>query len=301
MKLKMIFNFISGAPRPSRWAASRGPMHSYPALLVRVLALSLTCLLACSAAAQSRPIQDNSFLVEEAYNQETGVVQHINSFVRLANGSWNYSFTQEWPVPHYSRNQISYTVGATTAADYGTSGWSDTLLNYRYQLVGNGDSRIAVAPRVSIIFPTGDARQARGFGGTGVQVSLPVSIVLKPDRFVAHTNIGATLVPNATNSAGEQAAVHGYNFGQSLIWLAHPRFNVMFETTYVGNDSVVAPRKTAGSNDWLLNPGVRWAYNLPHGLQIVPGISVPIGVGPSAGQKGILLYLSFEHPMWHEK
>jgi hypothetical protein len=29
-------------------------------------------------------IQDNSFLVEEAYNQEFGVVQHISNFVYLA-------------------------------------------------------------------------------------------------------------------------------------------------------------------------------------------------------------------------
>jgi len=27
-----------------------------------------------------RPIQDNSFLIEEAYNQESGVVQHISTF-----------------------------------------------------------------------------------------------------------------------------------------------------------------------------------------------------------------------------
>jgi hypothetical protein len=28
------------------------------------------------------PIQDNSFLIEEAYNQEPGVVQHISVFTR---------------------------------------------------------------------------------------------------------------------------------------------------------------------------------------------------------------------------
>src|SRR5262245_46967893 len=43
-------------------------------------------------------IHDNSFLVEEAYNQEHGVVQHINNFIYLAQTkSWAYSFTQEWP------------------------------------------------------------------------------------------------------------------------------------------------------------------------------------------------------------
>jgi len=28
----------------------------------------------------------------------------------------------------------------------------------------------------------------------------------------------------------------------------------------------------------------------------VPGIAFPIGVGPSAGDDAVLLYLSFEHP-----
>ena len=32
-------------------------------------------------AVEPLPIQDNSFLIEEAYNQERGVVHHIFSFV----------------------------------------------------------------------------------------------------------------------------------------------------------------------------------------------------------------------------
>jgi len=31
-------------------------------------------------------------------------------------------------------------------------------------------------------------------------------------------------------------------------------------------------------------------------MQIVPGVSVPVGVGPSAGEKGLMFYLSLEHP-----
>src|SRR6266571_6660688 len=54
-------------------------------------------------------IQDNSFLVEEAYNQEFGVVQHIQSFQRLWNREdWAYTFTQEWPVDASPKHQLSY-------------------------------------------------------------------------------------------------------------------------------------------------------------------------------------------------
>jgi hypothetical protein len=48
----------------------------------------------------------------------------------------------------------------------------------------------------------------------------------------------------------------------------------------------------------LLSPGFRWALNFKSGLQIVPGVAVPVGLGPSAGQRGVFLYLSFEHPLF---
>src|SRR4029077_13711588 len=54
-------------------------------------------------------IQDNSFLVEEAYNQEEGIVQHINLFQRnVRTGEWIGTFTQEYPFPGI-RHQLSYT------------------------------------------------------------------------------------------------------------------------------------------------------------------------------------------------
>jgi hypothetical protein len=57
---------------------------------------------------EERPgTQDNSFLVEEAYNQEFGVVQHMQSFQRLWNSKDRiYTFTQERPLPR-PRHQLS--------------------------------------------------------------------------------------------------------------------------------------------------------------------------------------------------
>lgn len=38
-------------------------------------------------------------MLEEAYDQEPGVAQHISAFSRSAEtGSWVYSFTEEWPI-----------------------------------------------------------------------------------------------------------------------------------------------------------------------------------------------------------
>jgi hypothetical protein len=61
-------------------------------------------------------ISDNSFLVEEAYNQEPGVVQHIFNWVwgwddedGDRTRSFDFLFTQEWPV-FSQRHQFSYAI-----------------------------------------------------------------------------------------------------------------------------------------------------------------------------------------------
>jgi hypothetical protein len=250
------------------------------------------------SAAPAPKIQDNSFLVEEAYNQEFGVVQHIQNFQRYWNSKdWIYTFTQEWPIDLDPRHQISYTLSALHLGEHPGSGggFGDMLLNYRYQLLGNGESKLAFAPRFSLLLPTGDYRLGRSFGGVGVQGSLPLSVVIN-EKLVTHWNVGTTIIPRAKNSLGQKASASGYNFGQSFVWLAKPRFNVLLETVFVRAQRVTTPDHTEWNSILLLSPGVRWAYNFKNGLQIVPGIAAPIGVGPSSGEHGIFLYLSFEHP-----
>src|SRR5882672_1231189 len=102
-----------------------------------------------SAPAVEPGIQDNSFLVEEAYNQNFGVVQHISSFTRFWNSKdWNYTFTQEWPVPGDPRHQLSYTLAALHPRAFRGSGAGigDVFPDYRYQPVGSGDTRLAFSP-----------------------------------------------------------------------------------------------------------------------------------------------------------
>jgi hypothetical protein len=251
-----------------------------------------------SSLSEPPGIQDNSFLIEEAYNQNFGVVQHISSFTRFWNSKdWVYTLTQEWPVPGDARHQFSYTLPFLHPGSFSDSGAGigDVLLNYRYQLVGSGEARVAFAPRLSLLIPSGDPAEGRGAGGFGLQTNLPLSVVLNR-KLVSHWNAGATFVPRAQDASGDRAFAAGYNLGQSFIWLAHPRFNAMLETVFAASQSVVAQDKTEWSRSLYISPGIRWAYNFENGLQIVPGIGVPLGVGPSYGEKGILLYLSFEHP-----
>jgi hypothetical protein len=138
------------------------------------LVLAAIVLLSVNSLGQQDPgptgapgIQDNSFFVEEAYNQNFGVVQHISSFTRFFDSKdWNYTFTQEWPAPGDARHQLSYTLVALHAGAFPGSGAGigDVFLNYRYQLVGSGDTRVAFSPRLSLIFPTGGSVQGRGSG-----------------------------------------------------------------------------------------------------------------------------------------
>jgi len=253
---------------------------------------------AAAAVKEAPPIQDNSFLVEEAYNQERGVVQHVSTFTRLWNSKdWSYSFTQEWPGLRNPRHQFSYTlVGMSSGSFPGQgAGFGDVQLNYRYQLAGSGEARVAFAPRVSLLLPCGDVTRGRGVGAAGLQTNLPLSVVLHP-RLVSHTNAGATFVPRAQNAEHFRASSVGYNLGQSLIYLAHPRFNLILETAAIRFQSVVQPGKTDWSRSLYVSPGIRWAHNFHNGLQIVPGVALPFGIGPSAGERGLFLYLSLEHP-----
>lgn len=243
------------------------------------------------------PIQDNSFLIEEAYNQEDGVVQHISYFQKLTNtGDWVYTQTDEWPLRSY-RHQLSLTLSGTHSGDFQGSGagWGDTAVNYRYQLVGSGETKLAVAPRLSLLLPTGNHILGRGYGGAGIQTNLPVSIQ-HSRHWVTHWNAGATWVPKARNERDETSGTVAVNLGQSVVWLATTRVNFLVETLWTTAQKVSGPQRTAWSQDLYVSPGIRWAYNFKSGLQIVPGVAMPIGIGPCAGEKGLVMYLSFEHP-----
>ena len=246
------------------------------------------------------PIQDNSFLAEEAYNQEPGVVQHIQTFTRMWNSkTWAYSFTQEWPVPDHWKHQLSYTLAGAKADPTLGGSFGDLLLNYRYQMVGNGETRLAVSPRATLVVPTGSAKNGSGFGGAGLQAVVPASYVLNR-HLVSHYDLGGTVIPRAGDAVGDRAASYGYSAAGSLIWLAHSRVNGMFETSWSSAHLVSRPHGTDVQNTLWLAPGVRGAFNFKSGLQIVPGFAYVAGVGPSSGDHGAFFYLSFEHPMWRE-
>jgi hypothetical protein len=263
-------------------------------LAPRALALlSLALLLARPLGAQAlaTPISDNSFLVEEAYNQEAGVVQHIGTYRRDRAGDWLATFTQEWPAPS-QRDQLSYTLPLQTASE-GGSGRGDVVVNYRRQVLGADDDPIWFSPRLSVILPTGSVRKGTGAGGPGMQVNLPLSVRLT-EQLVTHWNAGATLT-HARSDGGVRGNTRGLNAAASAIWLLAPTFNLMLETAWDRSESLDDTGRRVAANNFVLLPGARAAINLASGMQIVPGVGVPIGLGPSRGERDVFLYLSVEH------
>lgn len=71
------------------------------------------------------------------------------------------------------------------------------------QLVGTDDTKLAVAPRVSLLLPTVDHRFGRGSGGLGLQTNLRVSIQHSAHQ-VSHWNAGATWIQVRSMIAGSQ-------------------------------------------------------------------------------------------------
>lgn len=246
----------------------------------------------------SAAIEDNSFLIEEAYNQERRVVQHITGALinRRPTQDLLLNFTQEWPA-FGPRHQLSYSVSYNRLDGGAISGLNDILINYRYQLFDE-ERWAAVAPRLSIILPMGSASKGLGNGAPGVQVCWPASKRFS-ERFATHWNVGFTFVPRAKGSDADQGTVRrdllSYFYGASLIFLAHPNFNLMLEWITIDNAEFDGSGNVVRRTETIVNPGLRLAVNLGR-LQIVPGLAVPIRWSRGKTRVGIFLYLSFEHP-----
>jgi outer membrane putative beta-barrel porin/alpha-amylase len=275
---------------------------------LRVMILSLGLFSAVAYAADENPIdviEDNSFFIEEAYNQEPGVVQHIFNAQYTTSGGfhgWNFSFTQEWPV-FSLEHQLSYTIPSFHQIDDKDRvyGGGDILINYRYQALEESETKPAFAPRFSLILPTGNRDRGTGNGVVGYQWSLPFSKKLS-SRFAMHTNFGLTYLPHvrarldgSTSALSPRRSLVSYNLGASGIFALFPRFHLMLEWLGPFEDSIDDSGKARRQFQPVISPGFRAAVVNEEKLQIVVGAAAPIGLNRKADNLGGFLYLSIEH------
>jgi hypothetical protein len=285
-----------------------GPRHPRSTPYASAILLLVVCQASLPTLFSSDPpakgIQDNSFFVEEAYNQEPGIVQHIinvPAFFMHGSNEVSFSFTQEWPV-FTQTHQFSYTIPYTFAES--ENGLEEIRLNYRLQALMEGERTPAFAPRFSLVTPAGDASKGFGHDRLGYEINLPFSKIVS-ERTTLNFNAGGSLFPDVNDRD-----LWNYNLGGSAIYAVSRNFNLMLEAVAFWEEDVADPAESLAAplttNDparridrtvtALLSPGARYAFNLPNALQIVIGAAAPIGLTSDSPGWGLFFYLSFEHP-----
>ena len=261
------------------------------------------------ASAQQEPIEvieDNSFLIEEAYNQEPGVVQHIFQSVYSSDPrqrGWAFAFTQEWPI-YGQDHQFSYTVLGYHLINEGERqyGVGDTFLNYRYQALEEGPGKPAFAPRFSLIIPTGNRDKGTGNGVVGYQWSLPFSKKVA-SRLALHANFGVTYLPHVRSPMNDgqlspkRSLVSSW-VGGSAIYALLPRLHLMLEWLGDIQDNINGSGRAVRTFNPLLSPGFRAAVVNEEDLQIVAGVGVPIGLNRQVNNLAGFFYFSVEHKLF---
>lgn len=242
----------------------------------------------------AKALQDNSFLIEEAYNQDVGSVQHILT-MRRQGRDWDLAFTQEWPLFSHE-HQISYTIPYSRLRSNGqrASGIGDIYLNYRYQFWDETLTRPAFSPRISYILPSGNELRGLGDGSDGMQIALPFSKIVS-NRVSLHANLGYTRMFDI-----QGLSTNSYFLGGSVVYAASRELNFMLEGLHDWSESV-DNGAIARERAFTLSPGIRYAFNLDAG-QLVVGAGMPVVF--TNGQPtsyGAILYLSFEHSFLAKK
>ena len=262
------------------------------------IAAAALVAVAVDAAAQSAPppldssrkfeITDNSFLVEESFNQEAGIFQNIFTWTRTRSGAWEGSFTQEWPLGGMT-HQFSYTI-PFSGAD-GVHGVNDVLLNYRYQLLTETSGRPAISPRLSVVLPTGRTTDGLGNGVVGLQVNVPVSKQFG-DLYL-HGNAGFTWLPSVDVDApdGGSRTLTSPAVAGSAIWRAAPMLNLMLEVVAEFEDT--ADPVPTRARTVTVSPGFRTGWNVGK-QQVVVGAALPVSRLEGSSHVALLTYFSYE-------
>lgn len=285
-------------------------MRAASKVLVQVLQVALLVGLAAGAAHSQTPpsaaapamvpfaITDNSFLVEEAFNQETGIFQNIFGVARSKDG-WAANFTQEWPVVKQA-HQFSYSVPFSSQG--GLRGVGDVLLNYRYQVLLEGPGRPAFAPRFSLVVPSGSEDEGRGSGVVGYQVNLPFS--KQAGDLYFHWNGGVTVLPRVNTIGDARTLMRVANDKETLVspFLAgsviariQPMFHLMLESVLSFDDRVLGLGLTDRLRSVIVSPGFRGGWNVGD-AQIVLGAAVPITRTDGDTSAAAFGYFSYELP-----
>ncbi len=253
-------------------------------LLGVLLSLPLTAMAA---------IEDNSFLLEEAFNQEWGIVQFIQKYQTSENAQgYEYVFENEIPITDKT-HQFSYALTFARQDEEGHGALNDAVLNYRWQALNK--EGVLVTERFGLVLPTGRVDNNAGNGVYGFEFMKSASIQLSDD-FINHWNFGFSVLPHAkTADIDKRRTLTGFTAGTSLIYLWKDNFNFMLETLLESGQSTNPDGSKSADTALTINPGFRFAVDMDwKETQIVPGISFPTELLNGPTEHGVLVYLSIE-------
>jgi hypothetical protein len=238
-------------------------------------------------------IEDNSFLLEEAYNQEWGVYQFIQKYqsFEMAN-TYDYTFESEIPITD-KVHQFSYEIPFARSEENRPGAVGDIILNYRWQLF-NRDGFI-LADRFGLILPTGQVDNGAGTGVYGFEFMKSATVTLS-DYWINHWNFGFSVLPNGKiQDIEKRRTLSDFTAGTSLIYLLTDHFNILLEGLLESEQSINEDGSKKAETSFTINPGFRFAMDFDwKETQIVPGISFPTELLNGPTEHGVLFYLSIE-------
>lgn len=286
---------LTANPRSARdgGLAQMKPIVHSVVYVVSIALLSPTTVRAQEDAVPAKGIQDNSFLIEEAYNQEPGVVQNIISLRRQGRDTY-LTFTQEMPI-FTQQHQFSYSIPYSWLRSAGQrpSGIGDVMFNYRFQALSETSTMPAFAPRLSLIVPTGNERKGLGNGSYGYQLNFPVSKIVS-ERITIHANAGTTSMFNVNGRRPRS-----FNVGASVVYAAAQNINFLLEAVGERNEAVNAFSRIEREKLLTVSPGARYAMNFTD-AQLVFGLGAPVVMKRAEKPSyGLFLYLSYESKLFH--
>lgn len=240
-------------------------------------------------------IEDNSFLLEEAFNQKKEEYQFIQKYYTSTSGYVEYLLEIEAPLSDDETHQISLDISRIRPEEIPASSFSDLNLNYRYQALNRNG--MILTEKIGLVLATGKVENETSNGAMGAQL-MQVATFKFSERFMNHWNLGTTIFPEAETAAGEKTILE-FTGGTSLINNYSDNLNFLLEAVLQTFESYDEDKNVNNELRFYLNPGLRFALDFDFKrTQVVPGVSFPVQYSDGEVRPGVFLYLSVESTLY---
>ncbi len=230
-------------------------------------------------------IEDNSFLLEEAFNQPPGVYQFIQTFQSDLSRGKDFLATEGEAPLGSTTHQASYQVSDTKYTPEGVVN-GDLTLNYRWQPWNDGKNMWA--NRFGLILP----KEMDDVGYLWMQAWT----FTLGEKWMHHWNLGLNTTPNAKFSGPKRKALNGTTLGTSFIYMWKENANFLMEALWENQDQFTKVGEVRRQSYLSLSPGMRFELKVKgwERTQIVPGLAFPFTYHASKMATGVFIHLSLE-------